>query len=46
MKEIYMDEASQEFAKCCQAAGIHLQNQAGGKIDTWLKAKALLAEIS
>jgi hypothetical protein len=38
MKEIYMDEASQEFAKCWQAAGIHLQNQAGGKIDTWIKA--------
>ena len=38
MNEIYMDEASQEFAKCWQAAGIHLQDQAGGKIDSWLKA--------
>lgn len=38
MNEIYMDEASQEFAKCWQAAGIHLENQAGGKIDSWLRA--------
>lgn len=38
MKEITMDEASQEFSKCWQAAGIHLENQAGGHISSWIKA--------
>lgn len=38
MKEIYMDEASQDFAKCWQAAGLHLEKQAGGNISSWLRA--------
>lgn len=37
MKEIYMDEASPEFAKCWQAAGMHLEQQAGGKINNWIR---------
>ena len=38
MNEIYMDEASPAFAKCWQAAGIHLEKQAGGKINSWIRA--------
>ena len=37
MKEIYMDEASPEFAKCWQAAGMHLEQQAGGNISSWIR---------
>lgn len=32
-----MDEASQAFAQCWQAAGIHLQQQADGKINSWIR---------
>lgn len=38
MNEVYMDEASHDFAKCWQAAGMHLEKQAGGNISSWLRA--------
>lgn len=38
MRKIFMDEASREYAQCWQAAGIHLQQQAGGKINSWLRS--------
>lgn len=38
MHDINMNEPSEEFAKCWRAAGYHLQTQAGGRINSWLKA--------
>lgn len=38
MHDINMNEPSEEFAKCWRSAGYHLQTQAGGRINSWLKA--------
>ena len=38
MHDIEMHKASEEFAKCWQAAGVHLQRQAQGPLQSWLKA--------
>jgi hypothetical protein len=38
MNKIYMDEATPEFAKCWQAAGMHLVKQADGNVSSWLRA--------
>lgn len=39
MYEIEMHEAEEEFARCWQAAGLHLQSSAQGRIDSWLRAE-------
>ncbi len=41
MHHIEMQEASLEFAKCWQAAGLHLQNQVQDGLQTWLRAHLL-----
>lgn len=38
MHQIHMAEVSEEFARCWQAAGIHIQNQAQGDLQSWLRA--------
>lgn len=38
MHEIEMQEMSREFLKCWQSAGIHLNNQVQGGIQSWLRA--------
>lgn len=38
MYDIEMQEMSQEYFKCWQAAGIHLSKQADGGIQSWLRA--------
>lgn len=38
MHDIQMNKPSNEFARCWNAAGYHLQTQAGGRINSWLKA--------
>jgi hypothetical protein len=38
MYSIEMQEPSQEFLKCWQSAGIHLNNQVQGGIQAWLRA--------
>src|SRR5215217_3275827 len=38
MHEIEMHEPSEEFARCWQAAGQHIQRQVQGSINSWLKA--------
>lgn len=38
MHDIHMSEVSEEFAKCWQAAGMHIQNQAQGDLQSWLRA--------
>lgn len=38
MHTIPMQEAEREFARCWQAAGLHLQNSAQGPIDSWIRA--------
>ena len=38
MHDIQMAEVSNEFARCWQAAGVHIQNQAQGPLQSWLRA--------
>jgi hypothetical protein len=38
MYDIPMSDVSDEFAKCCQAAAVHLEHQAQGPLDSWLRA--------
>lgn len=38
MHDIEMQEMSQEFLKCWQAAGMHLNQQVDGEIQSWLRA--------
>lgn len=38
MHDIEMAEVTEDFAKCWRAAGLHIQNQAGGTLNSWLKA--------
>jgi hypothetical protein len=38
MHDIEMHEVSEEFARCWQAAGRHIQIQAQGPLQSWLKA--------
>jgi hypothetical protein len=38
MLEIEMHEVSEEFARCWQAAGRHIEKQAQGPLQSWLKA--------
>ena len=38
MHDIEMQEASPEFQKCWQAAGLHLEKQVQGGLNTWLRA--------
>ena len=37
MHEIEMNEASEEFVRCWQAAGTHIENQAQGDFQGWLR---------
>ena len=39
MHDIAMDEVSDEFALCWQAAGRHIQTRVQGPMHNWLKAK-------
>lgn len=38
MHDIHMAKVSDEFARCWKAAGIHIQNQAQGDLQSWLRA--------
>lgn len=38
MHPIEMAEVTDEFVRCWQAAGIHLEDQAGGQINSWIRA--------
>ncbi len=38
MHDIHMAEAARQFSECWKAAGIHLENQAQGPIQSWLRA--------
>ena len=38
MHEIPMSEVTPEFVRCWQAAGVHIENSAGGELDAWLRA--------
>ena len=38
MYPIDIPEIDDEFVRCWQTAGIHLENQAGGQINSWLRA--------
>ena len=38
MHDIHMAEVNEEFARCWNAAGLHIQNQAQGPLQSWLRA--------
>jgi len=38
MYDIHMAEVSKDFAHCWNAAGLHIQNQAQGPLQSWLRA--------
>lgn len=38
MHDIHMAEVTEDFARCWNAAGLHIQNQAQGPIQSWLRA--------
>jgi hypothetical protein len=38
MHEIDMSEVSEEFTRCWNSAGLHIQNQAQGQINSWLRS--------
>lgn len=38
MHEIHMAEVTEEFVRCWNAAGQHIQNQAQGPLQSWLRA--------
>ena len=38
MHDIHMAEVTEDFAKCWQAAGLHIQNQVQGEFKSWLRA--------
>ena len=38
MHDIHMAEVNEEFSRCWQAAGVHIQNQAQGPLQSWLRA--------
>ena len=38
MHEIHMAEVTEEFSRCWKAAGIHIENQAQGALQSWLRA--------
>ena len=38
MHEIHMGEVSKDFEQCWHAAGLHIQNQAQGPLQSWLRA--------
>ncbi len=42
MHDIEMAEASEEFARCWQAAGRHIQKQVRGQMHSWLKVTSIL----
>ena len=33
-----MAEVTEDFAKCWQAAGLHIQNQVQGELKSWLRS--------
>jgi hypothetical protein len=41
MHDVHMAEVSNEFQRCWQAAGHHIQNQAQGDLQSWLRAQTL-----
>jgi hypothetical protein len=41
MHDVHMAEVSNEFQRCWQAAGLHIQNQAQGDLQSWLRAQTL-----
>ena len=38
MHDIHMAEVTEDFAKCWQAAGLHIQNQVQGELKSWLRS--------
>ena len=38
MHDIHMAEVTEDFARCWNAAGLHLQNQTQGPIQSWLRS--------
>ena len=38
MHDIPMSEVTPEFARCWQAAGMHIERAAGGQLSGWLRA--------
>ena len=38
MHDIPMSEVTPEFARCWQAAGMHIEDAAGGQLNAWLRA--------
>lgn len=38
MHDIHMAEVTEDFARCWNAAGLHIQNQAQGPLQSWLRA--------
>lgn len=38
MHDIPMPDVTQEFARCWQSAGMHIERSAGGRLDAWLRA--------
>jgi hypothetical protein len=38
MRDIPMSEVTPEFVRCRQAAGMHIERLAGGRLDAWLRA--------
>ena len=38
MHDIPMSEVTPEFARCWQAAGMHIERAAGGQLNAWLRA--------
>ena len=38
MHDIHMAEVTDDFARCWNAAGLHIQNQAQGSLQSWLRA--------
>ncbi len=38
MHDVHMAEVTEDFARCWNAAGLHIQNQAQGPLQSWLRA--------
>jgi hypothetical protein len=45
MHDIPMSEVTPEFARCWQAAGMHIERAAGGQLNAWLRAHLNLSLI-
>ena len=38
MHDIHMAEVTEDFTRCWNAAGLHIQNHAQGPLQSWLRA--------